>query len=222
MPTRMEEIAARSAQSLSEYEENKAANDALAASWRDEKDREVVKRAAAVEKAYDHRPGFSIDTTVQPFTPPVVLAPVLMPPTVSEPPVDLVDYSVAPRSMEVNYSTLPAGGVAFGIPPVMGTMMVMLGKRMLVSMAVTALEFAAMEPLQQYGKGLPRARVLWHTGKSAGSYASANHAPAGAYYPSEDMSALDYGKSALHFGSDVSDWVSEQVRSWFGFPNWLD
>lgn len=91
--------------------------------------------------------------------------PILLP--VVTPPADLVDYSLPPAEATPPWDQTPYAAKLNLIPAVIGTMMVMLGKRMLVSMAVGGLNYALMEPLQQYGKGLPRARVLWHTGQSA-------------------------------------------------------
>lgn len=235
MPSRMEEIAARSAKSPDEYKANKARNDALAASYRKEKKSDDSKRKSVLRKTI---PGLSAGAamrstvitetrgTVVPNN--VVLKPVPAPVVVSEPPVDMIDYSVSPQSMEVPWSRLPAAGMLAGLSVPVGTMMVMLGKRMLVSMAVTGLQFAAMEPLQQYGKGLPRATVLWHTGRSAGEgkrVTRVRGTGAGGFYvapPGEEDDPLALAKDALAFGSDVSDWVSEQVRTYFGFGGWLD
>lgn len=238
MPSKMDEIAARSAKSASEYVANKKANDALAAAWRGTKKKEDSNRKSSIamvtataEQRAQAEKNMSREYR---FTPKTVLKVVEAPIVVSEPPIDLVDFAVSPKSMEVEYNTLPGGGVLYGLPPVVGTMMVMLGKRLLVSMAVTGLNVLAMEPLQQYGKGLPRANVLWHTGRSArnmsggvaiggGHYDAANHAPSGVFgtgYAEDDPFAA--AKAALHYGSDASSWLSEQIRSWFGFPNWMN
>lgn len=229
MPSRMEEIAARSAKSGSEYLANKARNDALAESYSRRKRGEDEKRKSVLKKTTNPYGGMSSEQIRQlreskQMKPAVVLSPKAAPTVVAEPPVDLIDYSLSPQSMEVPWSRLPAGGSLFGLNEVVGTMMVMLGKRMLVSMAITGLNVLAMEPLQQYGRGLPRARVLWHTGRSSGTLKKRALASQGFYVPppgAED-DPLALAKEVLQFGSDVSDWVSEQVRTYFGFGGWLD
>lgn len=81
-------------------------------------------------------------------------------------PPDLANYSLVPVDFETLFEIMPGGGALQFLPAVFGSLMIMLGKRMLVTMAIAGIEYLAMEPLHQYGKGLPKARVLWHTGKS--------------------------------------------------------
>lgn len=229
MPSRMEEIAARSAKSPEEYIERKARNDELAARFRKEKSSEDLKRKSVLRKTTTPVDERAINPTRQSVERmPMILKPVPAPVIVSEPPVDLIDYSVSPQSMEVPWSRMPAAGMLSGLNVPVGTMMVMLGKRMLVSMAVSGLQFAVMEPLQQYGKGLPRATVLWHTGRSsrAGQRLGLERGTGqgGFYIPpaGREDDPLALAKDVLSWGSDVSDWVSEQVRTYFGFGGWLD
>ncbi len=249
MPSRMEEIAARSAQSPSEYEARREANDALAAAWRSSKKKDVERQQVAVKKSYpdsgptgEGRPSAGRipgRPTFAPAVETVVMVPTVMPPVVSEPPVDMVDYSLVPVVMDVPWEQSPVSIVA--IPAVIGTMMVMLGKRMLVSIAVAGMNFAIMEPLQQYGKGLPKARVLWHTGRANAGMKSNKAAYPEAYMNPgagfsgprsrlqdrrdntplalEDKAGL---AKALETGSNASEWLSEQIRTFYGFPGWLD
>jgi len=233
MPSRMEEIRARSAQSGDEYRARKAANDEAASTFRAVKKKEVEKRTSRVKMTTAEEPGSLLGATGESrkrytaVAPVVVLAPKVLPVVVDEVPVDIADYSVVPAEMDAPVSIIPATGTLYGIPPVVGTMMVMLGKRMLVSMAVTGLEFAAMEPLQQYGKGLPRAKVLWQTGRSPGELqrsgmrlrADYERGWSGTGYVDDDP--LAKLKEALRIGGQTSEWVSEQIRTWFGFGGWL-
>lgn len=236
MPTRMEELAAKSAQSPSEYEANKARNDAAAVAWRKSKEKDVAKQTRRVGTSYAVEPGYGTTGEVRkPGLPQYILQPVPAPVVVSEPPVDMVDYSLVPREMDIPWEQSPVSIAA--IPAVIGTMMVMLGKRMLVSMAIGGLNYAFMEPLQQYGKGLPRARVLWHTGRAtAGRKANEAFLPE-AYMdpiPRREMGSRPESSGIVtatpHFGfsdtmqagSDASEWLSEQIRGYFGFGGWLD
>lgn len=233
MPSRMDEIAARSAGSPSEYEANKRENDRLADTWRKQKTAENDKQKRRVETTVESRPEFGVgrdfgrdyhverDVAVEP----VVMTTVRAPVEYDEPPVDMVDYSAVPRTMDIPWS-FPSQ--LAGLESTLGTMMIMLGKRMLVSIATTAINYALMEPLQQYGKGLPRATVLWHTGKVPHRTAHDRVAPiasSGTGYVVDDPMGLATGVDTGGFWDavdDASEWVSEQVRSWFGFPGWLD
>lgn len=137
-------------------------------------------------------------------------------------PGELVNYSLVPTDFDTLFEITPGGGELQMIPPVIGTMMVMLGRRMLVSMAIGGLQFLAMEPLQQYGKGLPRAKVLWHTGRSPGKIAPARRGDGpfrngGSGYSPDDP-FLDAARKGFQ---EAWDYVKKQWSDPASFVPWL-
>lgn len=182
MPSRMEEIAARSAKSGEEYRANKAANDAAAEAWKRKKKSEDSKRSVAVKrvsvaaapKEFGVGVDFSRDYHVSPAVEPPgqgVLAVVPPPVVADEPPADLVDYSLSPVAMEPPWEMMPAGGALYAIAPVMGTMLIYLGKRLIISMALAgAAEVGkfAMQRLGTYTMNARDASIRYHTGRSPG------------------------------------------------------
>lgn len=218
MPTAMERIAASSAKSPAEYRANKKKNDEQVRKWRDRSTEDNIFRINRVKKVTKTlTPAEALRQALDEAAErrgkePMVLMPVPAPIKASEPPADLVDYSLVPVEATPPWEGTPP--TLFAVPPIIGTMMVMLGKRMLVSMAITGLSFLAMEPLQQYGKGLPRANVLWHTGRSnlrKGSPVAAS----GTGYVEDDPGLLE----AMWAGASMSwDMVKAQWKdpaSWF-------
>ncbi len=179
MPTRMEEIVARSAQSGDEYRANKKRNDALVESWRKQKksedsQREVaVKRATVSPKEFGEGRDFSRDYhTGKAGLPDEGIITVVPTPVVAkEPPAALVEYAISPHVLDAPYEQMPATGALYAISPVLGTMLIYLGKRLVISMAMAGAVEAgkfAMQRLGTYTKNARDANVRFHTGRSPG------------------------------------------------------
>lgn len=172
MPTRMEEIAARSAKTPAGYRANKAANDRKVAEWRQEKKNDTGRRKESIRKVTKLPEPYMSGRGFKPEPgrgAPMVLQPVVAPVVATEPPADMVDYSLAPVEATPPWEQMPGGGKLNTIPIVMGTMLVYLGKRLIISMAMTgAAEVGkfAMEGLGTYTKNAKEAKLRFHTGRS--------------------------------------------------------
>ncbi len=179
MPSRMEEIAARSAKSGDEYRANKAANDAAAEAWKKVKKSEDSKRSSAIKKTSteavpeewganrDFSRGYHL--SVEPVEN-QVLALTPAPIVAEEPPADMVDYTLSPTTMEPPWEQVPAAGALYAIAPVMGTLMVYLGKRLIIAMAMAGAAEAgkfAMQRLGTYTMNARDAHLRFHTGRSS-------------------------------------------------------
>lgn len=180
MPSRMEQIAARSAQSPAEYVANKARNDAAVVSWNKAQKSALSKRRTAVDKygmaqqmgaTYTRRTSASGEILSEEGVKVqhMVLQSVPAPVEVDEPPADLVDYSLSPIDMEPPWEQMPAGGSISAVTPILGTMLIYLGKRLIISMAMAGAAEAgkfAMQQLGTYTKNARDAHVRFHTGRS--------------------------------------------------------
>lgn len=233
MPSRMEEIAARSAQSGDEYRANKAANDAAAASYRKEKKSENSNREVAIIKAtpkaeFGVGRDFSRDYHVEPHAAEVLTftgAPVIA----KEPPASMVDYSLVPDSLMVPYGKMPAAGALYAISPAMGTMLIYLGKRLIISMAMAmAAEGGkfAMQRLGTYSQAAKGVTVRMHTGRSPGfrpgmpvtaAERSRGVNPTGTGYVEDDPGLLQSIWDGMQFGWGE---VKDQWADPFSFLWW--
>lgn len=169
MPSRMEEIAARSATSGDEYRANKAENDRLASSYRKERKAENGKRKANVKKATVPERGPStyaemVKRRTLSRQPVLSISPA--PPAVyTSKPDDLADYSLPPASVLIPYEIMPQAGALVGILPLIGSLLVYAGKQLLVSMALTGLESALAAPVFQKAQRNSNIAIRYRTGK---------------------------------------------------------
>lgn len=138
----------------------------------------------------------------------MILRPVLVPPpAIVDVPTALSSYSLIPKSVAIPTATMvdaliPGRNVPYGwttapasslivIAPVIGAMMVMIGKRVAVSMAMIGLEYAGQQLISQYGPGSNGVNVRFHTGKGHGRGAYQRLRPEGGEIPQDDADPYD-------------------------------
>lgn len=209
----------------STYESRRAANDKLAADYAaSKKDKERGHRDAALKKVSvslkggrpDGRTMEGTGTALPDYT---VLRPVLVVPAVPSPPADIADYSLTPIEASPPWEILPFGGAIAFLTPVLGSLVISMGRTMLVSMAIAGLAELGnellMRPLQQYSK---KARALnvrthWATGNGG---AVKGGEPIG---PRQQPGAGEPGVwEGMKFGWDA---IIEQWKDIGNFFDWL-
>lgn len=107
----------------------------------------------------------------------IVPVPVVYP----EIPDDLFEYNLPPATVVVPYEIMPNVGSIAAVIPLIGSLLVYAGKKLLVSLAITTLESAVMEPLYQKAQKGSDIAIRYKTGNSGkkGSTRVGPRAPVG-------------------------------------------
>ncbi len=130
-----------------------------------------------------------------PTVPTVVMKPVVVPelPLVDLIPDTFLPVTIIPEAVAEPTAAWGSGGIPFTYAPMsavlvsaaVGAMVLTVGRRLLLTMAMTGLEFG-LQQVMLYQKGYPGLNVRFHTGKGAGRGRYVRPRPEGGGFPDDD------------------------------------